>query len=261
MPIRISASNLSTVGQVDPVSGEFHPSDISDYFLDIDPTVLSLTSGDNIPSITTIDDNEHVIAQGTSGNQPKYYDNVVNGKPVIRADGIDDYMDNTTTIPQGLRTTTAMTVFFVGDLDTITSTYRLFSLRNNLSSTRPRVAMVYQNSGKIAYEAAPPPSGDYLLASSDGAISADTFFSARIEANATHTKLFIDDVQVATDSGGHAPGDLTNTYGVFRIFSYANSLPAQFFSGDMARFIVYKKQLTSLEIDNVEGYLASEFGL
>lgn len=52
---------------------------------------LSLSEGENVPSWTDLSGSGHHSLQPSSGAQPVYAGSVVNGKPVIRYDGVDDF--------------------------------------------------------------------------------------------------------------------------------------------------------------------------
>jgi hypothetical protein len=80
-----------------PTGTPFNPDDVSGLIRWYKADALSLSDGDPVsswPSSTGTDS----MQQATSGLQPLFKTPIVNGKPVVRFDGVNDYMDGATAL-------------------------------------------------------------------------------------------------------------------------------------------------------------------
>src|SRR5690606_29647932 len=55
----------------------------------------------------------NTVSQNTSGNQPTLVTNGLNGNPVVRFDGTDDYLDLEWNLPDDSLSTDSITIFMV----------------------------------------------------------------------------------------------------------------------------------------------------
>ena len=72
--------------------------------------------GDVVGSWTDLTGNADHVSQGTTANKPTWQDAELNGQPVIRFDGSDDYLQGAFTT--GGSISQANTIFIVSKLDT-----------------------------------------------------------------------------------------------------------------------------------------------
>lgn len=105
------------------VAPAFSPSDLAGLELWLKADALSLADGAAVSSWTDSSGNARHATQGTSGSQPLYKTNIVNAKPVIRFDGVDDHL--VASVPAD----TSRTLFVVGVADaTVAVGARLLAL-------------------------------------------------------------------------------------------------------------------------------------
>jgi hypothetical protein len=84
---------LSTT-QIGGGATPFNPIVLSPY-LDIDPGKFGLNDGNAIGTATDYSGNGRNFTQATAGNKPTFKTAIVNGLPVMRFDGVDDYLQTT----------------------------------------------------------------------------------------------------------------------------------------------------------------------
>lgn len=99
---RVAQVNATGVGPQsaasNPVTPGFSPLDVPNLAIWLKADVLSLTNGDVVPSWTDSSGNGRPAVQATSARQPTFRAAVLNGKPVVRFDGVDDFL-RTVTFP------------------------------------------------------------------------------------------------------------------------------------------------------------------
>ncbi|MEK3721293.1 LamG-like jellyroll fold domain-containing protein [Paenibacillus sp. FSL H8-0034] len=218
-------------------------------------SITGLNSGDNVSTFADSSGSSNHAVQNTSTKRPKYYANVVNGKAVLRFDGIDDYMSmgspaslnlqNNTTIftvakSQG---TSIKGIYGRGEALRISSsdTVPRFLVRNTSHTTKTVSGTVYSGTWNAL-------GGTY--SNSDGNLN-----------------FYKNGAWIGTDYlGGQirnvSPDDQPNTIGAYMAWHTGDQKYIDyFFQGDIAEVIIYNRVLTVNERQDVFSYLSNKYGL
>jgi len=104
----VTAGSLPTVG-AGPSAGAFLPTQISGLVLWLRADgITGLNDADPVTTWSDESGNSNDVTQSTAAKKPVYKTSIVNGQPVVRFDGTDDYMDVV-----GVSGLTAATFFMV----------------------------------------------------------------------------------------------------------------------------------------------------
>ena len=235
------------ISQNTQVGGFSDPSDISDLLGWWDATdVNDGSEPSNDTAIGTWQDlsgNGYNLTQGNSSEQPKYYTNIQNSKPIVRFDGGDSMANSSVTFAAD----TPHTIFVVGSATEGSGTDCFVFLGTTTTSQGAGISYsdsdyytyftwgdTESNSSNLGYN-----SFKLMTAVYDGALGGEI----RVDGYSEDTN---------TLSGDQAIGDGIS-------LGTANGLI--YLTGDIAEVIVYTKQLNATEIGQIETYLSSKWGI
>ncbi len=205
--------------------------------------------------------NDVGIAPGIS--QPTIVSNVINGFPVVRFDGTNDFLTST----KNLDVRNGPSVFVVTKNDVRKDYNALLKLSATHTQTSSQMELYWQagtsGNGNLVYVANRPTSGFGGLAKSKSYANIGT-------ANTYYLASFI--VPSNIEASGYYNGDsLTNGIdggtGVFfpqiADLAHIGVIPggASFLDGDIAEMIIYNRPLSQTERLQVELYLANRYNL
>jgi hypothetical protein len=225
----------------------FSPTSLSGLALYYDATKISgFSNNDPIGTLTDISSNAWQATQGTASKKPTYLTNIKNGQPVIRFDGVDDILTNTTcTSFNGL---TGATLFYAYKFNNVGSAGLVsFSADARLSQ---QDFSGNHNTYADGSSGVPYPYGSYAGSSAWQLV--EVVFDGSQTGNADRLKIWVD--------------------GVAKTLSFTDTIPASFFSGsdgfelggglggnynghDLAVLCYYGRALTSGERDQVRSYI------
>jgi hypothetical protein len=234
------------------------PDDISDLELWLKADALSLNNNDAVATWTDSSGNENDATQATSGNRPVFKTNILNGKPVVRFDGTDDWMSvpSSTGLFKFLHDGTGATVFVVFLNQTIDTTNRMildsggqassatgfhFEIIGDEWTTRINGGAEVINEGIAA-------TSNHRRYVCFHGTSRNPDFYARI-----------DDSEVADVDYSSTPSTGNSNYDLN--IGRNPRLNARFYGGDIAEIIMYSKILSSDEVEAVEGYLSDKYDI
>lgn len=225
----------------------FSPASIPGLELWLDASqITGLSDGDPISTLTDISSNAWQATQGTASKKPTYLTNIKNGQPVIRFDGVDDIVTNTTcTSFNGL---TGATLFYAYKFNNAGSTGFL-SFWNDARLSQQDFSVIHSIYADGS-SGAPYPYGSYAVSTSWQLVEA--VFDGSQTGNADRLKVWVD--------------------GLAKTLSFTGTIPASFFSGsdgfelggglggnynghDLAVLCYYGRALTSGERDQVRSYI------
>jgi len=239
----------------------FAPSNLSSLALwfKADDSVAT-TSDNHVNTWLDQSGNGSNLLQSTPANQPLWVDGVLNGKPVLRFDGANTYLDGGSSV--GNIQSTGASFFIVGKSNTSQGAFVSKSLYGSAGSRY-----------SILYEAG---NGFGFLYTDDGARTMwfPSIFSGQsnlmtVIVNGTSTSpantVFINSV-----SKGTTP--ITSNYSMispynFLVGAYNNgsgSIPpvgGYFLDGDIAEIIMYNRPLSDTERQQVETYLNTKYAI
>lgn len=215
----------------------FSPSDISNLIAWYDADDVATITKDGSDFVSQWDDKSvegNDVVQATGSKQPKWFDSIQNGKPIIRFDGVDDFLNRVTFVSGAL--TQPVTFVFVCSLPTNTTGNEYLFDGETVRTALIREALQYnffagleEQVGTVTTEIA-----QYTLVA-DGASS----------------KIRKDQTDLHTINAG--------TLGMNGLIFGANFVPGEFGDVDIAEFIIYEKALTAQERTDVEAYLKTKW--
>jgi hypothetical protein len=116
--------------------GGFTPSILPDLKLWLAADRISgLVDGDPVTTWADLSGQGNNATQGTGAAKPTYKTNIVNGRPALLFDGVDDFLDVPAPIEALLQTSTK-SVFAVVKWVTLVNNTRIFTLANGAAQTR-----------------------------------------------------------------------------------------------------------------------------
>lgn len=218
----------------------FAPSDLANLSLWLKADSLGLTDGTPVSSWTDSSGNNNNATQDTSDAQPIFKTNILQGKPVLRFDGVNDKLSETLS---GVSNTN-YTVFLVA--------------KSVLATGSFRVALGYgSGTGGILWMGQFDSTNEITISGSqngnDLKSGADTLtnhvYSAVLNSGTLYG--YIDGVSAGSGIISDRPSDYLT------IGSYSsNSL---FWQGDIAEVIVYNSSLNDTDRQQVENYLNTKY--
>ncbi len=186
---------------------------------------------------------------GGATTRASYQTNEQNTLSVIRFDGNDGLSINPYT---SLASAPALTVFVVMKMTATTGNPRIFSTNSGLTE------FYYDSTaGKFVAEAAGGV-GTSTVANAAGFHIHAYAFDGSQTTNAASLKYRYDKTDITLSFTGTV-GDTLSASNTTLYIGNANG--ANFFTGDIAEFLIFTHVLTATEISNVENYLSNKWGL
>jgi hypothetical protein len=211
-----------------------------DLVLHLDASELSLSDNDPVTSWTDLSGNDYHAIQNTTANQPTFKTNVMNGKPVVRFDGDNDYL-LTGTFSSAL--SQPNTVFVVWQTNSTGTQFVIDGINKN-----DRHA-IFQGTGggnNVAFHA-----GSTLSYAKDTPFEQAIITSALF--NGANSEVWENgEIKLTGDFGNHSLTGLTIGARQGNAFF--------FLDGDIAEIIIYDRALTFNERTDVEFYLSRKYG-
>ena len=223
--------------------------------LDADDAGSITKDGDNkVSQWSDLSTEGNHATQATSASQPLWVDNVLNGKPVIRFDGSDDYLGSGQIISTTAFTVIALTyanrfgtdnvgngVFYQGTGSDDIGTHFCYG-------HVPALSMERTIFGRVA--------GGTAVAAANDAVSTNTWHIIGMNVVGDGTVNFsVDGVEhTASGAGTGTPANNANIG-----YWYAVTDSARYFQGDIAEILVYNTALTAEERQSIEQYLTDKW--
>lgn len=137
----------------------FSPSSVTGLQVWLQADSLALADADPVATWTDSSGNGNNATQATSGSQPTYKTNIVNGKPVVRFDGTDDWLASVTMGGQRqifavFRNATALFNGYWGLLEarsaTVSDRWGLFTISSDNFYNDPSPAEAWRNGVSVS---------------------------------------------------------------------------------------------------------------
>ncbi len=221
------------------------PSDLAGLVIDIDPATLTQTADAPVSSVGPTGG----AAQATSGNQPVLKLAILNGKPVIRFDGVNDFLTLTGT-PLTMNSGGAMTLFIVAKI-TPTAGEQWVIARDSDSLGRDYAIGINGTSGPFVQ------SGGAVNVIT-GSVLATGFHVLAVEINvADYWRGYVDGspVQTVTTSNPSSSSTASTDVGR-RSYTGFNGYAAM----DLARLFAFNRRLTTQEIADMHTHITDTYG-
>lgn len=218
-------------------SGTFNPGSVSGLALwfKADAGTSTTTNGAAISQWNDQSGNARHVAQATGANQPTYQENVVNGRPVVRFDGTNDYLEAT-----GFTLTQPNTMFVVAKPANVAS-----NGKNVVDGVTTRNAVTIGTTPKIGLNA-----GSDVNSTLDWTVA---FQLVTAVFNGASSLVRRNGVASAAVNPG------TASLAGIRIGTFNGSLAM--WNGDVAEVLVYNAALSTVDRDAVESHLTSKYAI
>jgi len=207
--------------------------------------ITGLSDGDAVATWPDIGPNGDDVTQGTPAARPLYKTSILNGKPVVRFDGSDDYLQGALT--NAGATTQPATIFAVAQLDATVL---------DDGATRPIIDGDDSGHRTLLYKSGiPSPDSWGIYAGTalyGSAGDSDTNIWCAL-FNGASSQFWLNGISEASgDAGSRALDGIT--IGAL----YDGARP---WKGDIAEIIVYDAGLSNADKNEVGSYLATKYGL
>ena len=229
----------------------FDPTSIAGLKLWLKADALALSDGAAVSAWNDSSPSGYNVTQGNGGFQPKYKTGIVNGKPVVRFDGVDDYLlnDAAPTIPTG---STGYTVFVVTESATIAAGFPSvidFALNPATEGTGPSVE-IRRNVDELDHVHFDT---GYVLAKELAGVVVGQWNLITADWNGSNIHLWRNGT--LKDTAGTTLIGQTGS----RTIVGCNSSGNNFWNGDIAEILVYNSALSTTDRQNVENYLKTKY--
>ena len=217
--------------------------------LDLDATKLNLS--DNDPVVTWPDESGegNNATQGTASEQPTYKTGVLNGLPVVRFDGTDDFMVAPNGVISGM--SAAASVFIVARTLTVQESSIFRSIpddpANRFNAHLPWTDdSIHFDFGDL--------NGTGRISVDWGGNTSDFFaWGLMVDTNLMEIRRDGLSLESQAESDTFAPGSME-----LEIGGYESD---DVWHGELAQIVVYDRALTTQEREDVEAHLMSKWGL
>jgi hypothetical protein len=220
----------------------FDPSSIAGLGVWLDATQIASTDGTALSSWSDASGGGHHATQGTGAAQPTYQTNELNGKPVVRFDGTDDFMglgDLSLVFP------TAATLLVVYGITGTEDRYSVFENTSNNGYWSYSGGVGYFCAFRTAridgYPAAMPETGTNLVS---------------VVSSASTYQVYLDGTGQGAQAAGYSAGGGGNVYEIGR-----GTGTSEYLAGDIAELLIYNSALSNGDRTTVEAYLTAKWGV
>lgn len=215
-------------------------------------TATGLNDGDQIATWTDASGLGHDITQATAAKRPLYKTSILNGLPVVRFDGTDDFMATA-----AYASPTAGGSLFAVVKVTASAAYRL--ILNHASSAT-------WTGGHSRFQARVQDSGPWQFIVNDDSVAANalnTFPTNAVTGTWLLMTFIYDQTNLIIASGGTniitkgLTGTLTSS--TFPVYVGASTDGLNVWNGDMAELVYYDNGLNSTDRAAIEKYLTDKW--
>ncbi len=221
--------------------------------------------GDTVQQWIDMTSNAKVFSQTTAAKKPTFQTNEIDGKPIIRFDGVDDLL----VLAEEYLTSTSGSVFFVYKLNvSVGATQCVISSSDEASgdnflefqgiesNANRRLLLDQEDAGSRRLMADSTAtldvSGGVILAAME---SSGTAFNFRVDG----TDVGVTNILGAND--GHWFGDLASVRDNVVVGALKRTSESDFFKGDLAELLVYDNKISTSDRGKLETFLAAEYGV
>ena len=237
----VNPANISYI-----VTAPFSPADIAGLKLWLKADALALSDGAAVATWPDSSGSGHNFTQATGANQPLFKTSIINGKPVLRFDGSNDYLSNSSVL-----------------IPTTSSHYTVISVVKPSATAVGTILMLGSTAGVqpniLAHDTtqwfAQHNSGSGAVYATDATLSIGTPTVVAWDWNGLNIHLWRD-------------GTLKNTTGTTTVLATTNNvigydtLDALYpWTGDIAEVLFYDSSLSATDRVNVENYLGAKYGI
>lgn len=216
---------------------------------------IKVGNGNPIDTVKSINNPSIIVIQPNATNQPLLIDNGLNSKPVMRFDGINDYLNGGDSLDYG---NTGQTAFLVGKSNSVSGS---FFAKSNAAEVSARYGIVFSaNNLYYVYQDNTP---HYLF--TPCSLNAFHIISSTTNNQLGKAELFLDGISKKIDNTLVKNYNMNSTF-YFFIGAYNNNtngktppLAGFYLNGDIAEIVIYNRTLSQLERQQIENYLRLKY--
>jgi hypothetical protein len=230
------------------------------------PPSQTASDGEPVAAWESIEGNRHIFRQTNILKRPKWILNGLNGRPVVRFDGVDDYMSITSNLPTG----EAGTIVLFGQLTSVSTpgAWQYVLSQADPANTTRYLSLILYGPGApyFAYEQRYDDTGDLMFGNTT-TIVASKAYCLVCDTGGTAGKIrflvngVVENVNV---TGGANNGDWfadVPTASSLAIGALVRSSIGQYAALDLAELIIYNRVLSASELARELAYSIGEFGV
>jgi RHS repeat-associated protein len=215
---------------------------------------LAQASGSAVSQWSDESGNANHATQGTSGNQPVFQTGNLNGKPAVNFDGSNDYLQ----LPNGFNDfSSGATLVVVAKPTAGGVSPRLIDLGSGTGGNNNILLHRYQD-GKIRFQLTP--SGTVDTATGTFPLNESRLITATHDgtnSQSGNAKIYKDG---SLSVSGSLPS-IANSTRTANTIGKSNWAGEDQFQGDIAEILIYNRQLTTIEREQLEAHLAEKYQL
>ena len=221
-------------------------------WLDADDSDTITLNGSTVSQWDDKSGNGYHVSQGTASNQPTYVTAVLNSKNIVRFDGVNDIISNSSAQP--VAGSSSRTIFYV------------FSCNSAVGGNVNNVDYA------LYFGTANPALGGVIALSQELGIRVNSGYRIFNQSNEDGSHAIISAVQDGTNvsnysmwkNGSALSATSTNSRELNTgagIYIGAHAASVNFHNGDIAEIIVYNSALSTSDRESVESYLSTKWGI
>jgi hypothetical protein len=239
-------SKIITIGSKIATSGDkimakvFSPADISNLKLWLEPENIEKDGSDYVSKWIDSSGNGFDLEQSTQASKPLWVDNELNGQPVIRFDGTNDFLD----VDFGQDFTQPNTVFIIWKISSSATISGVGCYTANISWD---VSSFFMNVSNVL---------TIMNGTQRGVVNDEVRGNFKLHSavsNGANSMIFQDGINLVTGNSG------TNSMNRFRLGEMMGF--GWWLDGDVAEVIFYNALLTDAQRIAVENYLIAKYNL
>lgn len=214
--------------------------------------IMGLVDGDPVSTWADASGQGNNATQSTTAAKPLWKVNIAGGRPVVRFDGVDDYLTVANAANFDLATPT---IFVVGVASAGTGTFtgKLTFAGGVGDANRRKLDVRRASSTTFSFQ-----SGADSMFKASGTLSWSGFNVMSIVARgATDYTLAVN----GTAADATTPTIDLTTYNTSALIIGAGTSGAEFLTGDIAEVVIYNRALSAAERKQVERYLGARYGV
>lgn len=228
----------------------FSPSDISGLVLWLDADAIEgLNDGDPITTWEDQSGNNNDATQSTGSAKPTYQTNELNGKPVVRLDGTDDYLDFGDPAALDFGTNSFSIFIVVKAADEEAAVF----VKDNYAGDGNGI-LIFRSSSATDNYAYYNGTDTIVIGTADA--NYHLLEVVRSGTGAGQLAVFRDGVAGTPGTESRTLDNAINAY-----LGISNSVDDVFLNGDFAEIIIYDSALSQANRESVEDYISSKYGI
>lgn len=201
----------------------------------------------------------NTVTQATGSKQPVFKTNIINGKSVIRFDGVDDFLLKASATTLGIRGTMFAVGTTVGNTDPGSEGRGTFADYSTAAATNTGMNLLSNGTP----DGGPHPVAGFfntgVLHQAVGATTLALPFTGLFSAYCDGTNGYV--LLNGTQDGTVAAGNITGSPNQYTIGSLFGSIAGWFLNGDIGEIIFYAGQVAAAQQTLINRYLGNKWGI